>query len=296
MNKLHQNFISHLRSYRMFHFMFFTFILFITSVVIHTFSNRIYAATQPDLLEQAFEPAISNETIVNLWAGKNAVGNEILRQWVNVQDNAWQWCFVNNEHITNKILWTQKTALWFTWEDPEFCEQVLGWDYNTTILKTEAPLIVRIAKFLLRITMVLSVTMVIFNGIMWIIESSKWAEVKDAKKNITLIVVGILISLMSLSIINLISSITVSSLGTSTTNNKPWCSIDWSVYIGDNLKEYICRNAFAGKWYADRIGDRCRVNYYDSNGNWNFDAWHRANITDTEMVSKCVELWGDYKN
>lgn len=46
--------------------------------------------------------------------------------------------------------------------------------------------------------MVLAVTMVIFNGIMWIIESAKGAEVKDAKKNITLIVVGILIALMSL--------------------------------------------------------------------------------------------------
>jgi len=40
--------------------------------------------------------------------------------------------------------------------------------------------------------------MVIFNGIMWIIESSKGAEVKDAKKNITLIIAGILIALMSL--------------------------------------------------------------------------------------------------
>jgi amino acid transporter len=55
--------------------------------------------------------------------------------------------------------------------------------------------------------------MVIFNGIMWIIESSKWSEVKDAKKNITLIIMGIIISLMSLGIINLISSLTVSSLG-----------------------------------------------------------------------------------
>jgi hypothetical protein len=37
----------------------------------------MYAA---DLLEQAFEPSMTNETIVNLGAGKNAVGNEVLRQ------------------------------------------------------------------------------------------------------------------------------------------------------------------------------------------------------------------------
>jgi|GEM_PF-5989780 len=58
-------------------------------------------------------------------------------------------------------------------DEESFCSDILGGDYTTTVLKTEAPLIVRIAKFLLRITMVLSVTMVIFNGIMWIIESSK---------------------------------------------------------------------------------------------------------------------------
>lgn len=88
----------------------------------------------------------------------------------------------------------------------------MGGDRDTTVLQTEAPLIVRIAKFLLRITMVLAVTMVLFNGIMWIIESAKGGEVKDAKKNIILIVVGILIALISLGIINLVSSLTVSSL------------------------------------------------------------------------------------
>jgi len=77
MKKIHHYFINHLRSYRTFHFMFFTFILLFTSIIIHSFSNKSYAE---DLLEQAFEPAMSNETIINLGAGKNAVGNEILRE------------------------------------------------------------------------------------------------------------------------------------------------------------------------------------------------------------------------
>ncbi|MFA7298596.1 MAG: hypothetical protein WC010_03035 [Candidatus Absconditabacterales bacterium] len=181
-------------------------------MIIYVVSSRSYAE---DLLEKAFAPAFSNETIIDLGKGKNAVGNEILREGVNVQDNFGQGCFVNNEHISNGDLGSQKNALGQSaLGDREFCEQILGGDYNTTVMQTEAPLIVRIAKFLLRITMVLSITMVIFNGIMWIIESAKGAEVKDAKKNITLIIVGILISLMSLSIINIISSLTVSSLGT----------------------------------------------------------------------------------
>lgn len=210
MKFFHTHFVHHLRSYRTFHFMFFTFILLVISIVIYIFSDKIYAQ---DLLEQAFQPAMTNETIINLWAGKNAVGNEILRQWVGVSDNLWIWCMINWQHISNSDLQNQMTTAWYWWTTTDFCQLILWGDNDVPVLTTEAPLIVRIAKFLLRITMVLAVTMVIFNGIMWIIESSKWAEVKDAKKNITLIIVGILIALMSLGIINLISSITVSSLG-----------------------------------------------------------------------------------
>ena len=217
MKNIHHDFVHHIRSYRSFYFMFFTFLLLIISIVIYIFGDKIYAASQPDLLEQAFQPSIENQSIINLWAGKNAVGNEILREWVGVELSIGAWCDVYWQKIPKNDITSQKNEAWFTWSESVFCESVLWWIYNTNLIQwsitTEAPLIVRIAKFLLRITMVLAVTMVIFNGIMWIIESSKWAEVKDAKKNITLIIVGILIALMSLSIINLISSITISSLG-----------------------------------------------------------------------------------
>lgn len=166
-----------------------------------------------DLLEKAFKPAMNNETIINLWAGKNAVGNEILKEWVGVQDNLWRWCFVQWQRITDAELSNQKSNAWYNENIQAFCTQILWGEYNISAITTEAPLIVRITKFILRITMVLAVTMVIFNGIMWIIESAKWWEVKDAKKNIVLIVVWILIALMSLSIVNLISSLSISSLG-----------------------------------------------------------------------------------
>ena len=207
--KLHDHFIDHLRSYRTFHFMFFTFILCITSCLITLFGNRIYAG---DLLEEAFKPAISHEIIINLWWGKNPVGSEVFRERIVVEDMAGQWCFVDNKRIKTRDIETQMEGWWYTWEVKNFCEEILWGDWDVSVLQTEAPLIVRIAKFILRITMVLAVTMVIFNGVMWIIESAKWAEVKDAKKNITLIIVWILIALMSLMIINIITSITKSSL------------------------------------------------------------------------------------
>lgn len=220
MNKKNQNqFIHHLRSYRTFHFMFFSFVLLITSILIYSFGNKSYAG---DLLEEAFKPAMTHETIIDLGNTKNAVGNEILREWVVIDVEVLKWCDINGRKIVKKEIIKQKEAANYTWTENEFCEKILWWvrkeNLFQTSITTEAPLIVRIAKFLLRITMVLAITMVIFNGIMWIIESAKWAEVKDAKKNIVLILVGVLIALMSLSIINLISSLTISSLWETTTS------------------------------------------------------------------------------
>ncbi len=192
--------------------MFFTFLLFITSVVVYFLNDKIYAQ---DLLEQAFQPSVRNETIINLWAGKNAVGNEVLRQWVGVSVNILPWCIVNWNKMSQSDITTQMTNLQYQGSDTSFCTSILWgtWDNPIISTTTEAPLIVRITKFLLRMTMVLAVTMIIYNGIMYIIESAKWSDVKDAKQNIIFIVVWILIALMSLWIINLISSVTVSSLG-----------------------------------------------------------------------------------
>lgn len=220
--------------------MFFTFFLVLVSAFFHFSDNNIHAA---DLLEQAFKPAMTNETIVNLWAGKNAVGNEVLRQWVVIQEDWGLGCFVQGNKVDGQELKKMVCENQYQWiwdskvggddctlpngslatisnnQKQPFCEEILWGDWKAAPIIYEAPLIVRITKFLLRITMVLAVTMVIFNGIMWIIESAKWAEVKNAKQNIILIVVGIFIALMSLWIINLISSLTMSSLWSNQTES-----------------------------------------------------------------------------
>ena len=61
-------------------------------------------------------------------------------------------------------------------------------------------------------TMVLAVTMIIYNGVMYIIKASKWENPKDILNNILYIGVGILLALFSVIIIRLISSIGTSSL------------------------------------------------------------------------------------
>ncbi len=186
------------------------FIIFLLSINIdYTFAVR-------DIMDIMFHPAKSYEKIVDLGTTKNAVWNEVFREstqfWVN--ENLWNWCFVNKQHITNKTIEQQMVDIGFDWDSRVFCEEVLWGDYDTTVvwIQKQAPLIVRITKFLLRLTIILSITMVLYNWIFWVIEASKWWDVKDAQKNIIYIVGWILLALSSVALINLISSITLSSL------------------------------------------------------------------------------------
>lgn len=169
-----------------------------------------------DIMDVMFEPAKWYEKIIDLWDTKNAVWNEVFKEstqiWFN--DNFGQWCFVNWQLIPAKTLEDEIEKSWYKWDNNSFCEDVLWGDMDTSVLDSEkqAPLIVRITKFLLRLTIVLAITMVLYNGILWIVESAKWGDVKDAKDNIIYIVWGILLALSSVALVNLISSITLSSL------------------------------------------------------------------------------------
>jgi hypothetical protein len=129
-------------------------------------------------MEIMFQPAKSYEKIVDLGSTKNAVGNEIFREslqlWAN--ESFWNWCFVNEQHINNKIIEAQIENLWYNWDTRTFCEEILGGDYDISVFWSEkqAPLIVRITKFLLRLTIILSITMILYNGILRVVESAKW--------------------------------------------------------------------------------------------------------------------------
>lgn len=159
-----------------------------------------------DLLEQAFQPAVSRDQVIDLWNTKNAVWNEILRESVDVsvdfarcRDTEWQALSKDNKNIKSE---QDCISVWWI-RDDTFIDQ-----------DTRQPLIVRIAKILLRITVVISITMVLYN---WIIFIVQWASGKElsqieAKKNLLYVVWWLLLALFSLAIINLISSIWLSTI------------------------------------------------------------------------------------
>ena len=80
-----------------------------------------------------------------------------------------------------------------------------------TVIKWSAfwkpSLIVRATKILLSLVIALAVTMILYNGMMYIIQTWQWKESKDLTKNVAYIVVWILVALFSVVIITLIQSI-----------------------------------------------------------------------------------------
>jgi len=108
-------------------------------------------------------------------------------------------------------LWNDKTAVGREVLNPSTTVQI-GIDW-VEVAQRE-PLIVRFTKFLLRITIVLSVTMIIYTGIRYILAAWQEEWEKNARDNLMYIVLGILLALMSYGIITLIESVGFSTLST----------------------------------------------------------------------------------
>ncbi|HKL44203.1 MAG TPA: hypothetical protein VJ892_02915 [Candidatus Absconditabacterales bacterium] len=212
-----------------------------------------------DLMEQAFSTARSYDTIVDLGNTKDAVGNEVLRESVTVgvnNNNMGQGCFINGQHTPVN--------------ETQCAEQGGDWNIQAMNVGSKAPLLVRITKFLLRMTIVLSVTMIIFTSVKYLIEvlSGKDWKSAAAKKDIMRVAGGVIIALMSVGIINLIVSIPKSSIKTSDDLNdfEFGCQIDATIVDGNNFVKWVCDNVYfsgvLGELDEDRLNsDKCYIEY-----------------------------------
>lgn len=204
-----------------------------------------------DLMKKAFEAAMSHDTVIDMWNTKSQVWKTLLREKTVTEVN------LREEKCVDPTNWSTIEA-WMN--NQEECEE-LWWKREKKLLDfhAQAPLIVRITKFLLRMTIVLSISMVIFNSVKYMIEVLWWKDRKSAesKKNLIYVVAWVILALLSVSIINLIISVPKSSLQTSddVASFSVKCKIGTSNEIlADNaLKKYLCESALNGvrkyKWF-----------------------------------------------
>ena len=105
---------------------------------------------------------------------------------------------------TSFNVWENENKVWeniFGWSNK------VGMDWEWAYKKDSSPIIVKITKLLLSLVIALSVTMILYNWMQYIIQTWQWKEAKDLTKNIAYIVVWILVALFSVVIITLIQSI-----------------------------------------------------------------------------------------
>ena len=120
-----------------------------------------------DLMQQAFCMANMRDNIIDLGNTKTAVGGVF---------------FQGETEIKLKL-----------WRDPIKIGQ-------------KGSIVVRITRFALMLTIVLAVTMIIFNGMQYIIKSGTGEDPKKVQTNLVYVVVGIILALLSVVLINLLRS------------------------------------------------------------------------------------------
>lgn len=152
-----------------------------------------------DLLWDLVQPSYESDTTIN--AGKNS-------------KTVWN-RFLWSSHIfkvKKEIKFEDGKPLCHNGECAEWCDgtedkKECQYQHVWVNVDAKSSVIVKVTKLLLILTVALSVTMILYNGMMYIIQTWQWKEWKSLMKNIALIVVGILISFFSVVIIRLIQSI-----------------------------------------------------------------------------------------
>ena len=118
-------------------------------------------------------------------------------------------------------IWDDKKAVWRSLlrESTVFSWMWGGWEFYKN-----APLIVKIVYVALRLTVVLSITMIIFYSIKFMLQVFNWSEIKSAtaKKDLINVLIWLLIAMFSITAVTL-----VTSLGKSTFNTNDFWFINW---------------------------------------------------------------------
>lgn len=164
-----------------------------------------------DLLWQIISPAYYEETIIGLWKNVDTVWKNVFKWATKAELGIGLKVPKIDKETGNPVCRIPCPEYCAKIENNEYlCKRYWKYEYDLEVyawLSKEPSLIVKITRMLLVLTIALSVTMILYNGMMYIIKTWQWKEGKDVIKNIAYIVVWILIALFSVIIIRVIQSI-----------------------------------------------------------------------------------------
>lgn len=105
---------------------------------------------------------------------------------------------------TNLDLWKSVNRVWknvFEWK------VAIDLSPEGTFVQEGPSIIVKVTRLLLSLVVALSITMILYHGMRYIIQTWQWKEWKDLIKSVVYIVVWIVLSLFSVTIITLLQSV-----------------------------------------------------------------------------------------
>lgn len=182
-----------------------------------------------DLVDSIFQPSKNLEHVINIWNNKNAVWNEIFRGSTDIDINITKQCFMkelvnqtqceaqkklrtrhNNEcYIRPATTISDEGACvsqWGTWKRGKD----IWW---SSLNFTPRPsLLIRILQTLMRLTIALSIPVLIFVGVKVIKNGLTNGDYKSALQEVSHVLIGLVIALSAVGIIYIIQSIVTRTL------------------------------------------------------------------------------------
>ena len=167
-----------------------------------------------DLLRQIIEPARQEEIIIEWWSSKETVWKHVFKWGTTIElglsvrvpktdsdgnpvCRLWAWrCSAQCSKIESNNTSLCRREWEFEW-----------WIWASAWIEKEPSMIVKITRMLLLVTITLAVTMILYNALIYIVQTWQWKDAKSLWKNIAYIVIWILIALFSVIIMRVIQSI-----------------------------------------------------------------------------------------
>lgn len=131
-------------------------------------------------------------------------------------------------HGTIIYIWDDKDSVWHSVLRESTSYSWWSWFFQN------APLIVKVVKIILRITVILSITMIIFYSIKFMIQVFGWSDIKSAtaRKDLVNVLIWLLIALFSITAVTLMSSLWKSTFNSDVSfNQNIWNCINSNIWL-----------------------------------------------------------------
>lgn len=177
---------------------------------------------QNDVMDTIFQPSKNLDHIIVIGNSKNSVGNEVFRESKGFDAHVGEGCFwvahPSEDNCSGNFRKAAHGKCYVipatTHNDHASCQSFGGEWVSLTYaaFSNRAPLLVRITQTLLRLTIALAIPVLIFIGVKLIKGAMDGASVSEAFKQVSHVLIGLVLALSALGIVYFIQIIAMNTI------------------------------------------------------------------------------------